>query len=93
MGKSKINDDNLVITRVYKSSDMFVSQGNKEVLAGFLYISPKESNSDVFIKTKSTLPVRANKKQTTKSKYNFSENLRTVGFDDDSDDLEVITIF
>lgn len=67
--ESEINDDDLVITRVFKSSSVVELRGNQGILPGFPYIPPKLSRSDIFNPDKAKSQVQEDKNQTRKSRF------------------------
>ena len=91
-GEGGKGDDDLVVTRVYKSAEALISHETRDVLPGIPYIPPVQTNSDIFTKSQKERPMIHHKKQTIRSGSDVVDDIRNAVLDD-SDDLEVITIF
>jgi hypothetical protein len=81
--QSEINEDDLVVTRVYKSSSVLELRGNQEILPGFPYIPAKQSRSDVFILDEAKSRVIVDEKQANEKKYGTRRR--------DADTVHVVT--
>ena len=67
--ESEINDDDIVITRVYRSTSVVELRGNMDIVPGFPYVPPKQSKSEIFSTDNTKSRVQEDEKQKKKCRY------------------------